>query len=209
MNSPRLLATLALAALIAGCSGSVSPPARLYQLRAEPPGGAASVKPPANVTVVWQLGRVQLPAYLDRDTLVTATGQSGLQALSGHRWAEPLRDAVPRLLRQDLARLLGPDKIWGQPLPPGVQITQQLQVEVQRLDASATGDAVVLQARWTLVDPLGKLPARVAEAEFQAPIGTPVAPAGAASGPTTDPERLVNAHREVLWQLAQRIAAGA
>jgi len=200
MKSLSLLATMA---LVAGCAGSVSPPARLYQLRADPPGSA---QPVAATNVVWQLGRVQLPAYTDRDTLVTSTGTAGLQALTGHRWAEPLRDAVPRLLRQDLARLLGPDKVWGQPLPPGVQITQQLLVEIQRLDAGANGDAVVLQARWTLVDPLGKLPPTVTEAELRAALGTPPGATGAAA---VDPERLVAAHREVLWQLAQRIAAGA
>ncbi|HSI57386.1 MAG TPA: PqiC family protein [Ideonella sp.] len=204
-----LLGAAALAALLAGCAGSVSPPAHLYQLRADPPASLAAGAPAAG-NVVWQLGRVQLPAYLDRDTLLVPTGQAGLQPLSGHRWAEPLRDAVPRLLRQDLARLLGPDKVWGQPLPPGVQLTGQLLVELQRLDASAAGDAVVLQARWTLVDPAGKAAPVVTEAELRAAIVRDPGPAsGVAGAGTPAPERLVNAHREVLWQLAQRIAASA
>ena len=151
--------------------------------------------PVASTSAVLQVGRVQLPAYLDQDTLLMPTGQAGLQQLIGHRWAEPLRDAVPRLLQQDLARLLGPDKVWGRPTPAGVQPTLQLQVELQRLDADPGGASVGLQARWTLSDPAGKLPARVQEVALSAP------------ATATTPDALVAAHRRVLWLLAQRIAA--
>lgn len=207
-NRAALWFATGLTALLAGCAGSVSPPARLYQLRAEPPSSPAAT--PVAGNAVWQLGRVDVPGYLDRDTLLMPTGQAGLRPLSGNRWAEPLSDALPRLLRQDLARLMGADKVWGQPLPPGVRITQQLQVEIQRLDASPLGDAVVLQARWTLVDPLGKTNPRVDQAELRASLagGVP-APTGSASAATADPDRLVAAHREVMWLLAQRIAVGA
>lgn len=189
----RAMAPLLLggAALLAGCAGG-SPPARLYQLRAEAPETAPSA---ASGTAVLQVGRVQVPAYLDQDTLLMPTGQAGLQQLIGHRWAEPLRDAVPRLLQQDLATLLGADKVWGRPTPAGVQPTLQLQVEIQRLDADPGGNSVGLQARWTLNDPAGRLPPRVQEARFNTP----------ASG--TSPDAVVAAHRLALWRLAQRIAA--
>lgn len=189
----RALAVLLLsgAAWLAGCAGG-SPPARLYQLRAEAPEAAAPV---AATSAVLQMGPVQVPAYLDQDTLLVPTGQAGLQQLIGHRWAEPLRDAVPRLLQQDLARLLGADKVWGRPLPAGVRPTLQLRVELQRLDADPGGAAVGLQARWTLTDPAGTAPARVQEARLSAPTGG------------TSPDALVAAHRRALWMLAQRIAA--
>lgn len=179
------------AALLAGCAGG-SPPARLYQLRAETP---QAVPAPAATSAVLQIGRVQVPAYLDQDTLLMPTGQAGLQQLTGHRWAEPLRDAVPRLLQQDLSRLLGSDKVWGRPTPAGVQPTLQLQVEIQRLDADPGGSAVGLQARWTLNDPAGKQPPRVQEVRLSAPSGA------------STPDAMVAAHRQALWLLAQRIAA--
>jgi uncharacterized lipoprotein YmbA len=32
---------------------------------------------------------VRVPDYLNRDAVLLPQGQSGLQALAGHRWAEP------------------------------------------------------------------------------------------------------------------------
>ena len=46
-------------------------------------------------------------------------GAASLQPLGAARWAEPLRDAVPRLLRQDLATLLGPAQVWSAPPATG------------------------------------------------------------------------------------------
>jgi uncharacterized lipoprotein YmbA len=62
-------------------------------------------------------------------------------------------------------------------------------------DADPGGASVGLQARWTLSDPAGKLPARVQEVALSAP------------ATATTPDALVAAHRRVLWLLAQRIAA--
>lgn len=180
-------------ALLAGCGSS--PQVQLYQLRAEPPGVPASA-PAAAASGRWVLAGVQLPDYLDRDALLLPTGRAGLQALPGQRWAEPLRDAVPRLLQQDLARLRGVDQVWRAPLPPGVTAQRQLRVEIQQFEAADAGlRQVLLAARWVLSDPSGQQPARVGALRLQAPL------AEASS------DALVAAHRQVLWQLAQAIAA--
>ncbi|MCK7494324.1 MAG: PqiC family protein [Comamonadaceae bacterium] len=54
--------------------------------------------------------RVTLPEYLERDAIVVASG-ARLETLDGERWAEPLRDALPRLLRADLEALRGPGSV--------------------------------------------------------------------------------------------------
>ncbi|MEJ6003461.1 PqiC family protein [Paucibacter soli] len=175
--------------LLGACSSS--PPIQLYQLRAEPPSEA----PAATTQAVWALGPVLLPEYLDRDAIVRPTGQASLQHSPNQRWAEPLRDAVPRLLAQDLASLRGSAQVWRMPLPPGVQVERQLRVEVQRLDASTDGRSVVLQARWTLVDPSGKSRPQVSERRIEVDAGD------------GSMDALVSAHRSALWQLALAIAA--
>lgn len=190
MNKPWILAGLMLA-LLGGCSSS--PPIQLYQLRADAPavqGEAAS----GVASAVWALGPVQMPEYLDRDAIVRPSGQASLQHNPSQRWAEPLRDALPRLLAQDLARLRGAAQVWRMPVPPGVQVDRQLRVEVQRLDASTDGRSVVLQARWTLVDPSGKSRPAVSERRFEVDAGD------------GSVDALVSAHRSALWQLAQAIA---
>ncbi len=177
--------------LLAGCTSSA--PVQLYHLRAEPPVAMTSVSPSAQV---WQLLLpVRVPDYLDREAILLPQGQTGLLALSGHRWAESLRDAVPRVLRQDLAALLGEDRVWTAPLPPGVSVTRQLRVEIVALQADAERMAVRLQARWMLLDPHGRLAPRTESVALR------VASADRAI------DTLVAAHRVALWQLAERIAA--
>jgi len=191
---PTRLLSIALL-LLSACSSS--PPVQLYQLRADPPGARAPAAAAAAASERWSLGAVQLPDYLDRDALLRPTGQAGLTALTGHRWAEPLRDAVPRLLQQDLARLRGAEQVWRAPLPPGVVVDRQLRVEIQQLEARADGLGVVLAARWMLIDPSGKSPAQVFDGRIEVP-----------SAEST-PDALVSAHRAALWQLAQEMVSRA
>jgi uncharacterized lipoprotein YmbA len=189
LRVPTLLAL----ALLAGCSSA--PPVQLYQLRAATPVSAPAVAPTA---LNWQLMLpVKVPDYLDRDAVVVPQGQSGLQAQAGHRWAEPLREAVPRLLRQDLGTLLGEGRVWLAPLPPGLVIARQLRVELLALEASADRRAVDLRARWTVAVPGGAAAPQVDTVALSVP----------AAG--TDVDSLVAAHRLALWRLAERIAAVA
>jgi len=188
LSFASLLAALLLAA---GCASPL-PPVQWVRLPAQAPDAPAAPRPPGGPA--WQLmSPVLLPGHLDRDALLVPQGQAGLQPLGGARWAEPLRDAVPRLLRQDLAQLLGAP-LWAAPLPPGVRPARQLRLEVTALDVADGGRSVRLQARWSLADPAGALPPQLGEAGFNT----------AADG--SDADALAVAHRRALWQLAQRIA---
>ena len=178
------------AVLLTACA-SPSPPPALYQLRGAPP---VPVQPVPGTQVLQLLQPVALPEALQRDSLLLPQGQAGLQALPGHRWAEPLADAVPRLLRQDLAALLGEARVWTAPLPAGVAITRQCRVEILSLLATPDRTAVVLQARWTLSDPTGRSAPVVMTTQIDAP----------SAGPDVD--ALVSAHRLALWRLAEQVA---
>lgn len=193
VRTPALhAAALLAAALLAGCAGS-SPPVQLVVLRIAPP---ASVVQTAPSPWVWQLATpVHVPDYLDRDAVLVPQGQAGLQALPGYRWAEPLRESLPRLLRQDLATLLGEARVWAAPVPPGVQITRQLRVELLAFEANSQRSAVTLRARWTITDPSAAAAPIVDTALLTVP----------SAG--TDVDDLVAAHRLAMWRLAERIAA--
>ena len=184
-----VLALLGSAAV--GACGT-SPPVQLYHLGGQPPLPAPTPLPSAET---WQLLLpVRVPEYLDREAILLPQGQTGLLALSGHRWAESLRDAVPRVLQQDLSAWLGPGRVWAAPLPAGVTVTRQLRVEILSLQADAARTAVQLQARWTVADPAGRTPPRADSATLRV----------ASAGPSID--SLVAAHRLALWQLAERVA---
>jgi uncharacterized protein len=191
-----LCLTLSTACVLNACGSS--PPVQLYQLRADPP----SVNPAVSVTpdtaaARWALGSIRLPDYLDRDALLRPNGAAGLSTLKGQQWAEPLRDAVPRLLLQDLARLRGANGVWRTPLPPGISVARELQIDITQFEATADGSGVVLAARWLLIDPRGATPAQVFNSRLEAPSAA------------ATPDALVSAHRAVLWQFAQDIQARA
>ena len=94
---------MATALVLGACASSPGPALSWVRLPVE--AASASAPAAARVQGVWQLMTpVLLPGHLDRDVLFVPQGAAGLQALGGARWAEPLRDAVPRLLQHDLAR---------------------------------------------------------------------------------------------------------
>ena len=186
---------LSLAALLGACA-SPGPPAQLYQLRTAAPA-AVPARPSVVGKPALQLLSVSLPELLERDAIVVSQGRSGVQALTGHRWAEPLRDAVPRLLRQDLAQWLGVDSVWGAALPAGLASPRQLRVEVLNFQADESRRQVQLLARWTLSDPSGSRPVRSGLQDITAPVQG------------GDVDALVAAHRQALWQLAQGLALAA
>lgn len=185
-------AALAVAVLLlAGC-GSAPPPDRLLRL----PLAAAAATPsaaPSPAAEPWLLVLpVAVPSYLDTSALLVPDPGAGLAPLPGVRWAEPLRDAVPRLLRHDLAQLRGDAGPWTAPLPPGLTAAR-LRVELLAFEAEADGAAVRLAARWSLARADGSA-LQAARAELRVPV------AGAG------PDALVLAHRQALRQLAERIA---
>ena len=190
-------------ALLGGCGST--PPAQWYELRADPPeavSGAgsdtAATRPAgaADTAGVWALSMlVALPAALDRDTLMVAQGRAGLLPLAGHRWAEPLRDSVPRVLLADLQRLRGAGRVWPAPAPAGVAVTRSLRVALGVLQAAEDRRSLRLAAQWWLQDlgSAGSSPS-LGQADFTVDV----------AGTTVD--ALAGAHRLALWRLAGRIA---
>jgi uncharacterized lipoprotein YmbA len=179
--------------LLVACAGDPAPTTRWYELRSEPPGQQPAPRPGDGV--VWEVsGDVAMPGALDRDTLMVASGTAGLQPLAGHRWAEPLRDSIPRLLVSDLARLRGEGLVWRAPAPAGVAAGRRVRVEIVTLLADAAQRKLRLQARWTLADArAGAGAPSLGAADFNVELADGSADALAA------------AHRVALWQLAMRM----
>ncbi len=187
-------ACAALPWVLAACAGGGATATRWYELRSEPPPGPRPAPRPGD-GAVWEVARtVGLPGALDRDTLMVASGAASLEPLAGHRWAEPLRESVPRLLAADLALLRGEGLVWRAPAPAGAAPAKRLQVEIVTLMADAQRRSLRLQARWSLGDVRSSGVAPVlGMADFSVEI---------ADG-TVD--ALAAAHRLALWQLAMRM----
>lgn len=193
----RTTHALLLIAALTGCASPL-PPISWIRLPIDPPAQESPAIPSGAASRESWLLRlpVAVPGHLGRDAVLVRHGSARLQPLEGLRWAEPLRDVVPRLLRRDLERVLGVS-VWVAPLPPGAAFGRQLTVEMLALDVLEGRRAVETRARWTLADVRGATAPRVFEEAFVT----------AAKDPGVD--GLAAAHRLALWQLAARIAASA
>lgn len=190
MRALRVL-LIGLTVLLGAC-GTPSPPARLVHLSIALPAGEVAPAPVDRDH--WQLLLpVRVPEYLDRDVLLVPLGQASLQALPGWRWAEPLRESVPRVLREDLASLLGAGRVWSSPLPAGVTVQHQLRVELLAFEPSNDRRELLLRARCVVLDAGGATPPRAEAISVRVPLAA------------LDGDALAAAHRLALWRLAQRV----
>ena len=191
-----MAAGVVLLVVLSACASS--PPTQWYELRSTPPPRSAPVAAAAD-SAVWEMSpRAALPGALDRDNLMVARGNSGLEPLPGQRWAEPLRDSVPRLLLADLQRLRGESRVWAAPAPPGVLPQRRLSLVIEQLQVLADLRTLrlVALASWQDLGAAPVAPPQPQRIELDVTVDGPSADAIAA------------AHRLALWQLAERLTAG-
>jgi uncharacterized protein len=136
---PHIAAILLL--IVAGCSQS--PPTEFYTLSSMPlpPGGLSTPR-----TVVG-VGPVALPDYLDRPQIVTRASGNRVMLADFDSWIEPINSMFTRVLVQNLSVLLASDNVISLPQRRDIPLNYQVEVDVTRFDADATGRAV-LDARW-------------------------------------------------------------
>jgi uncharacterized protein len=102
--------------------------------------------------IILGLGPINMPAYLDRNSVVIRNGPNEMDISAVDRWAEPLSANFSRTLTEDLSRMLAPRQIvqfpWYSPIPD-----YQVEIYVYRFEADSTGTAV-LSGKWTIRNPL-------------------------------------------------------
>lgn len=146
MSRHRILALAVLGGLVlSGCFGT-SPTSRFYTL--QPIERPTSGAPSSNLAISVAL--VEFPSMLARPQMVMRQGNHEVLVMEFARWAEPLENALPRILATNIGITLGSDRVSpvsaGPAVPDGI-----LRVYVQRFDVTS-GGAAVLEARWRLVD---------------------------------------------------------
>lgn len=138
-----LVAALALTQFAAGCASP--PPERFYRLAVAAAPGTATAGDGPVVTV----GAVTLPALVDRPQIVTLAAGSRVEVSEAHRWAEPLRFALGRVVAEQLAAALGTPLVYAYPQVAVADPAFRVTLNVQRLDATR-GVAVDDELLWTV-----------------------------------------------------------
>ena len=150
LRYPKILFVIFLVTGLAACG--TSQPTKYYLLSASAPDTArASTQRELTIGV----GPVILPPYLERREMVSRTSSNELHVAVYHQWGEALQENVSRVVREDLARRLGTDRIVRFPmkrsLRKALMIDYQVTVVVQKFEKTPDG-SVVLNARWAILD---------------------------------------------------------
>ena len=131
----RCLAAMLLLALPAACS---SPPPELYTLAALP-GATSHIAARA-----IELRRIGVAGYLDRPEIVRSSAAYRLQVTSTERWGEPVGSMLNRVFTEDLVERLPGTAVYSESGAISATPDLVLEIDVQRLDADASGDVVLL-----------------------------------------------------------------
>lgn len=131
-----------LLAVLAGCRATK--PSHYYVLDATAAGQASDATPRA-----VGLGPVRVAPYLDRPQIVTRPSANALSINEFHRWAEPVKDGVPRTIAANLVALSPGTRVVLYPWRSGDDVPIKVRVDVNRLDGVLDGDAR-LEADWTV-----------------------------------------------------------
>jgi uncharacterized protein len=136
------IAVLALST-IAGCGSS--PKERFYTLST---GTAPEVRADATAYTV-AIGPVAVPDIVDRPQFVLRAGTNEVMVAEQARWAEPLKNEIPRVIADNLAQLLTGARVFAYAQNGGLDANYRVTIDVQRFD-SKLGDAVSIEALWTI-----------------------------------------------------------
>jgi uncharacterized lipoprotein YmbA len=95
------------------------------------------------------VGPVTLPEVVDRPQLVVRIGANEVAILEQHRWAEPLRSEIPRLIARTLSQLLGTSRVSAYPESASQEAGLRVAIDIQRFEA-APGIEVSVEALWSV-----------------------------------------------------------
>ncbi len=136
--------SLFLVAAVSGCSRS--PRIAFYTLE---PGAVVDTPSATTVLPAVAVGPVTLPELVDRPQFVVRVAANRVEILETHRWAEPLKSEIPRLIAENLNRLLGSSRVSSYLQLAGSDADYRILVDFKRFESSP-GDAVTVEAVWSL-----------------------------------------------------------
>ena len=151
--------------------------------------------PPAasESALVIYVGPVAVPESVDRWPMVFHNSANQVDLTEEHRWAEPVKAAIPRVIAEHLMRLLNTPRVMASRIGTSLDVDYRVALEVQRFDSSLT-DGANVEVLWTIT---GKRAGAVRSGRSS--VHEP------ATAPT--PEGVTAAHSRALAHVAADIAA--
>jgi len=148
----RFLAAVAVAMVASGCTFLQPHPdlTRYYVLASL---AAPTEQPGSDLRI--GIGPLLLPDYLQRYELVQRGSKTELHYADHARWAESLSDGLGRTIAENVALLLGTDRVIVLPALVRGELDFTVLLEIAHFEPAPDGH-VNLVARWTVHDPAKK-----------------------------------------------------
>jgi uncharacterized protein len=135
-----------MSAVLMGCASS--PPMHFYTLSAAAIGASGAAKESV-VEYSVSVGPVTVPETVDRPQLVVRVGANQVALVEEHRWAQPLKSEIPRVIAEQLSHLLGAQRVVTFSQNTVRDAEYRVLVDIQRFD-STVGQDVVIDALWAV-----------------------------------------------------------
>ena len=188
----RLTAHIGIALLVSAIAACASSPPTLVALPAPPDSGAhQAAGRSAGATIL--LRPVVLPAYLDSFPVVVGRTGNTLIVANDTEWAEPLRDAAARVLRDALSRRLGASRV----LIAGDGRLPDADLSIEFLALDPRQGVLRLDAAWSFSCTGRDRRGRAGRTSLEVPLASPT------------PEAVAGATADALARLADVLAAQA
>ena len=155
LESTAAACMLALASMLSGCGGT-GPREQFYVLGLDGSVPTRALAAPASTAAPSTIfvGPVTVPESVDRSQMVLRTSANQVEIADFHRWAEPLKSAIPRVIAETLTRELGNVRVMSARQASGAPADQRVAVEIQRFDSSLDQGAAI-EALWTVTPAKG------------------------------------------------------
>ena len=160
----RTLTFCMLASLLLMACGS-SPQVRYFTLSPSVPGAGQD----PDGAVVLGLGPLRIPEYLNRSQFVTRGAGAEMRIDEFNRWAEPLDQALHRVVRADVDSLLDGVVVVAFPYETLVRahVEYRLLGDVLRFGADNTG-RVLLEIQWAISGVDGEVLVKAQRSRYEA-----------------------------------------
>jgi uncharacterized lipoprotein YmbA len=172
--------------MLGGCGSPLKE--RFYVLSSSATPAPAASGLPYRVGV----GPVTVPAAVDRPQIVLRVGANRVTLQEQSRWAEPLKESIPRVVAGNLAMLLGDAQVATDSQNTAAAADCRVVLDIQRFD-SVLGESATLEVLWTVTFMSGSA-ATSGRVLIREPAGGP------------DFDAIVAAHSRALAALSRDIA---
>ncbi|HLX25181.1 MAG TPA: PqiC family protein [Usitatibacter sp.] len=123
----------ALGAALLACACGTEPKIDFYSLSA-PPAPSAPAAPASTLAI--HIGPVTVPDAVDRPQMVIRHDDNRADIDDQHRWIEPIKSAIPRLLADAIARELNTPNVLTSRQSSALDIDYRVAIDVQHFDSS-------------------------------------------------------------------------